>query len=73
MSCRILQEICDSRAFCYEAQWRSRDDLIRHLRSDHYKRLLVLMDLGDAPPRIEFHTVEETAGLDLIRSARNVS
>jgi quinol monooxygenase YgiN len=73
MSCRILQEGNDSHAFCYEAQWKSQDDLLRHVRSEHYKRLLVLMDLGDEPPVIEFHTVAETRGLDLVERARNVS
>jgi len=72
-SCRILQESDDPDSFCYEAQWNSEDDLVRHLRSDHYKRLLVLMDLGEEPPLIEFHTVLETMGLDFIQSVRNGS
>jgi quinol monooxygenase YgiN len=71
ISCRILKDEGDPHAFCYEAQWRTQDDLLRHLRSEHYKRLLVLMDLGDEPPQIEFHTVAETEGLDLIQRARN--
>ena len=70
VSCRILQEGSDLDAFCYQAQWRSRDDLLRHLRSEHYKRLLMLMDLGSEPPVVEFHTVAETRGLDLIEFAR---
>jgi quinol monooxygenase YgiN len=69
---RILQEAGQPHSFCYEAQWESEDDLMRHLRSEHYKRLLVLMDLGDEAPVVEFHTVSETKGLDLIQHARNV-
>jgi hypothetical protein len=45
---------------------KSRDALLRHVRSEHYKRLLMLMDLGSDPPLIEFHTVTETSGLNLI-------
>jgi quinol monooxygenase YgiN len=72
MSCQILQEVNDPQGFCYEAQWKSHDDLLRHIRAEHYKRLLVLMDLGEEPPLIEFHTVAETQGLDLVEHARNV-
>jgi quinol monooxygenase YgiN len=71
MNCRILQEDNEPRSFFYEAQWKTPDDLLRHLRSEHYKRLLVLMDLGEEPPVVEFHTVTETKGLDLIQLARN--
>jgi hypothetical protein len=58
-------------AFCYEARWKTQEDLLRHIRSKHYKRLLVLMDLGDEPPLVEFHGVVETRGFDLIERARN--
>jgi len=71
LSCRILQEGSNLDAVCYEAQWRNRDDLLRHLRSEHYKRLLILMDLGSEPPLVQFHIVAETKGLDLIEYARN--
>ena len=71
ISCRILQDGSDVNAFCYEAQWKSPDDLLRHLRSEHYRRLLILMDIGSEPPLVEFHTVAETRGLDFIEFARN--
>jgi len=71
ISCRVLQESSNLDALCYEAQWRNRDDLLQHLRSDHYKRLLILMELGSEAPLVEFHTVTETKGLDLIEFARS--
>lgn len=71
LSCRILQESSDPQAFCYQAHWNTQDDLLRHIRTEHYKRLLSLMDLGTGPPLVEFHTVLETKGLDLIEHARS--
>jgi quinol monooxygenase YgiN len=71
ISCRILQDGSELDAFCYEAQWKSQDDLLRHLRSEHYKCLLLLMELGSEAPLVEFHTVAETKGLDLIEYARS--
>ena len=73
MSCRILQESSEPQGFYYQAQWNTYDDLVRHIRTDHYKRLLALMDLGNEPPLVEFHTVAETKGLDLIERARTTS
>jgi quinol monooxygenase YgiN len=72
ISCRILQEKSESRALYYQAQWKTKEDLLRHLSADHYKRLLSLMELGNGPPLVEFHTVSETKGFDLIERTRNV-
>ena len=72
LRCRILQETSDRQAFCYQAQWKTQDDLLRHIRTEHYKRLLALMELGTAPPLVEFHTVTETRSFDLIEAARDV-
>ncbi len=70
LSCRIFKETGGRQAYCYQAQWKTQDDLLRHIRTEHYKRLLVLMELGTEPPLVEFHTVTETKGLDLIESTR---
>ena len=71
LSCRILQESSAPQAFCYQAQWKTQDDLLRHVRTEHYKRLLALMELGTTPPLVEFHTVTETEGLELIERTRS--
>jgi len=71
LSCRIFQETSAPQAFCYQAQWKTQDDLLRHIRTEHYKRLLALMELGTTPPLVEFHTVTETKGLDLIERTRS--
>ena len=71
LSCRILQDANNPNAFCYDAKWRSEDDLLCHLRSAHYRHLLMLMDMADRPPLVQFHTVTETVGLDFVQLARN--
>ena len=73
LSCRILQENSAPQAFCYQAYWNTQDDLSRHLRTDHYKKLLGLMELGTTRPLVEFHSVTETRGMDLIETTRTVS
>jgi len=52
------------------ARWETQKDLIRHLQSDIYKRLLLLVELSAAPPVVEFFDVLEIRGLDLVEAAR---
>lgn len=70
VECRLYQDCSDSNTHYLESRWETSDDLVRHIRSDAYKRLLLLMELGSAPPSIEFFTVSEIKGLDFIEAVR---
>jgi quinol monooxygenase YgiN len=69
-SCQLYQDVSDASVLRVETRWKTQGDLLRHIRSDTYKRLLLLMELGSEQPTIEFYTVSELRGLDLIREAR---
>ena len=71
--CQLYQEVTDSGVLRIESRWIAASDLLRHIRSDNYKRMLLLMELGIAPPSIEFYTVSVFRGLDLIYEAREQS
>lgn len=45
--------------FLIEARWKSQEYLVRYLQSQSYKKLLLLAELGSAPPDVEFFTVVE--------------
>lgn len=70
LSCRLFQEWPMQDGLQMEARWDGQENLIRHLQSDIYKRLLLLMELSAAPPILEFFTVLEVRGLDLVETAR---
>jgi quinol monooxygenase YgiN len=72
-SCRLYQDVSDACTLRIETRWTTQTDLLRHVRSDGYKRLLLLMELGSEQQTIEFYTVSELRGLDLIREARKRS
>src|SRR5271154_6737353 len=59
-SCQLYQQVPDS-------------GLLRHIRSDSYKRMLLLMELGVEPPSVEFYMVSAFRSLDLIYEARERS
>jgi quinol monooxygenase YgiN len=69
-SCQLYQGVSDECALRIETRWATQADLLRHIRSDGYKKLLLLMELGSEQPTVEFYTVSELRGLDLIRDAR---
>jgi quinol monooxygenase YgiN len=69
VECRLYHD-ADANTHYLESRWSTEDDLIRHVRSDAYKRLLLLMELGATAPSIEFFTVSEVRGLDFIHAAR---
>jgi quinol monooxygenase YgiN len=69
-SWQLFQEVSDLSVFRVESRWKTQSDLFRHIRSDAYKKFLLLMELGAEPPSIEFYTVSELRGLDLIWAVR---
>ena len=70
LSCQLFQEWPAKDGLQMATRWSSREDLIRHLQSDIYKNILLLMELGATPPILEFFTVVEIRGLDLVEAAR---
>jgi quinol monooxygenase YgiN len=69
-SCQLYQDTSDANVLRIETRWITQEDLLRHIRSYTYKRFLLLMELGSEQPTIEFYTVSELRGLDLIREVR---
>lgn len=71
LGCRLSKSWPTHDTLQIEARWETQQDLIRHLRSHLYKRVLLLMELSAAPPVVEFFSVLEMRGLDLVEAARS--
>ena len=70
ISCDLYQGAGNPNRISLETRWRTEQELIKHLRSDQFRNLLILLELSTEPPLIEFHKVVETKGLELVRSVR---
>lgn len=70
LSCLLYQDWSDENVLYLESRWETPNDLLHHIRSDSYKWLLLLIELGIEPPSIEFLTVSEVRGMDLIEVTR---
>jgi len=73
LRCRLFQAWPNEDRLLLEARWENQEKLIWHLQSDTYKQLLLLMELSTSPPNLEFLTVVECRGLDLVENARTGS
>lgn len=70
LSCLLYQAWSNPNVLYIESRWETNADLIKHIRSDNYKRLILLMELGDEAPTVEFLTVTEVKGLEFIKDVR---
>jgi quinol monooxygenase YgiN len=70
LGCLLYRDWSDANVIYIESRWETLNDLTRHIRSDAYKKLLLLMELGAEPPAIEFLTVTEVRGLEFIEAVR---
>lgn len=70
LSCLLYRDLSDANVIYIESRWETLNDLIHHICSDAFKRLLLLMELGAEPPTIEFLTVTDVKGLKFIEAVR---
>jgi quinol monooxygenase YgiN len=54
----------------YMEIWQSKKALRTHVRSELYRDILSIMELAVETPEIQFHTLTETRGMELITETR---
>jgi quinol monooxygenase YgiN len=70
ISCNCYMDVEDERIFFFEEEWKTREDMENHLRSDHFGVLNGVMRLLRVEPDIRFNTIASTAGLEAVIAAR---
>jgi quinol monooxygenase YgiN len=66
LSYRLYEDVENRNAFVLLEEWATQEDLERHLSRESQSRLLALMDLLSEEPEVQFNTVSQTEGMDLI-------
>jgi quinol monooxygenase YgiN len=69
ISCNCYVDVEDEGTFFFREEWRTRDDLDNHLRTDRFSVLIGAMSLLKAEPDIRFNTIASTAGVEEIKAA----
>ena len=70
ISCSVFHDRGSEGLIIYEEKWRNSDDLQRHLRSDEYKNVLLVMEMATTKPEIRFDTITDSSGVETIEKAR---
>jgi quinol monooxygenase YgiN len=71
ISCRVYQDVEEEQVIIFEELWEDEESLERHLRSDEYRKLLLVVEMATEYPEIRFNTISHSAGIETIERARN--
>ena len=70
LACNVYQDLENQDTIVMEEKWQTAKDLHRYIRSEHYRKVLELMELSIIEPEISFCEVTTIEGLELIKSIR---
>ena len=71
LSWHIYEDVQEDNVLMLEEMWRSEEDLERHLRSEEYRNVLLVMEMALKEPVIRFNTISSSAGIETIEKARS--
>jgi quinol monooxygenase YgiN len=70
ISCRLYQDVQEECGLMFEEIWTNERDLQQHLRSDKYRRVLLVIEMAAEPPEIRFDLIAHSTGVETIEQAR---
>jgi quinol monooxygenase YgiN len=70
ISCSVYQDSEMVNQIFFAQEWSREEDLQRHLRSDEYTKVLLVMEMALTPPKVRFDTITSTRGIEIIEKAR---
>jgi quinol monooxygenase YgiN len=70
LSCRLYQDVQEHRWLMVEQLWASQEDLERHVRSDRFLSVLLLMEMSAEAPAVRFESIAHCSGMDTIQKIR---
>jgi Antibiotic biosynthesis monooxygenase len=65
------QDLQDRERRHIEEMWRNEEQLERHLRSDEYQKVILVLEMALKQPEIRFDTISSSMGLEALEKARN--
>ena len=68
--CFLYRGVDDVRVLMLDELWAEEDKLIRHLRSELFRRILLAIEMSEEPPEVRFEKITQTSGFEIIEKAR---
>ena len=70
IACRVYQDVEVEPVIVLEELWESKEDLDRHLRSEEFRKVLLVVEMSLEPPEIRFDEISGSTGVETIEKAR---
>jgi quinol monooxygenase YgiN len=70
LGCHLYEDVQEANVVMFEERWKSQDDLERHLRSDEYRNVLLVMEMALKQPEIRFDIISGSTGIETVEKAR---
>jgi quinol monooxygenase YgiN len=70
LDCRVYRDATNVNVIMFEGKWTNEEELAEYLRSDEYRKVLIVMESALEKPEIRFDTVLSSAGLETVEKAR---
>ncbi len=73
LSCRLYHDMLDPKAIMLEEIWDDESALNRHLGSDSFRDILLVIEMASAAPEVTFIQFSESSGLERVEQVRGDS
>jgi quinol monooxygenase YgiN len=70
LGCDAYQHLLESGVLLFEEWWSDHADLGRHLRSDLYLRIILVIEMATEYPVVKFSEILHTTGLETVEKVR---
>jgi len=71
IDCSVLRDAEDAQVIILKEIWRSEDAMLRHLGSEEYRNVLLVMEMCSEQPVVRFDTITGSTGVETIEAARS--
>ena len=71
LSSCIYEDLDEENVIMIEEMWQDVEAMQRHLRSDEYLNLLLVLEMALRQPEIRFYTIASSTGIETIEKARS--
>jgi quinol monooxygenase YgiN len=70
VACALHRDVLEDTVLLFYDLWSDEGDFQRHLRSEEYRNLLLVMEMAKEVPEVRFDVISHTSGLEAIERAR---
>jgi quinol monooxygenase YgiN len=70
LSSCLYQNAMGGKTLLFEEIWADENHFQKHLRSDEFRNVLLVVEMASKPPEIRFDRIVHSTGIDAIKDAR---